>query len=82
MALPTLPRPNRFLPLRWVAVPCTRAMALDRNRSIAQHAPDEWTTAKGLPRNTVEAAAQTPVGLLWFATSDGLARLETFRSKD
>jgi len=76
MALLTLPRPIRYLPLLWVALPCTSAMALDRNRTIAQHALDEWTTTEGLPRNTVEAAARTPDGLLWFATSDGLARLE------
>ena len=71
--------PPRLYPcalLLWAALCTPPAWALDRNRSIAQHALDEWTSAEGLPRNTVEAVAQTPDGLLWFATSDGLARLE------
>lgn len=42
-----------------------------------------WTTADGLPSNTVRALAQTPDGLLWIGTWAGLARfdgvsLETF----
>jgi diguanylate cyclase (GGDEF)-like protein len=71
--------PPRLYPcalLIWAGLCTAPAWALDRNRSIAQHALDEWTTAEGLPRNTVEAMAQTPDGLLWFGTSDGLARLE------
>jgi diguanylate cyclase (GGDEF)-like protein len=77
------PRPTLALvSLLWAGLSTADAWGLDRNRSVAQHALDRWTTADGLPRNTVEAVARTPDGLLWFATSDGLARLEgrLFRS--
>lgn len=76
MALPSPSRLFVCLPLLWVGLHAQTALALDRNRSIAQHALDEWTSDAGLPRNTVEAVARTPDGLLWFATSNGLARLE------
>ncbi len=79
MAPPTPIRPYPCALLLWAALVAPDALALDRNRSIAQHALDEWTSAEGLPRNTVEAMAQTADGLLWFATSDGLARLEGSR---
>jgi len=76
--MPQLPlhHPLAAFALLWAGLACAPAQALDRNRSIAQHALDSWTTTEGLPRNTVEAVTQTPDGLLWFATSDGLARLE------
>jgi ligand-binding sensor domain-containing protein len=79
---PSLSRAALCLPLLWVGTGVHAAWALDRDRSIAHHALDEWTTEQGLPRNTVEAVTQTPDGLLWFATSDGLALLEgeRFRS--
>jgi ligand-binding sensor domain-containing protein len=37
---------------------------------------DVWTTAKGLPQNTVTGIAQTPDGYLWLSTFDGLARFD------
>jgi signal transduction histidine kinase/streptogramin lyase len=37
---------------------------------------DVWTTANGLPQNTVTGVAQTPDGYLWLATFDGLARFD------
>jgi signal transduction histidine kinase/ligand-binding sensor domain-containing protein len=38
-----------------------------------------WTTADGLPHNTVQSVAQTPDGYLWLATRDGLARFDGVR---
>ena len=76
MAPPYHPRLLVCLPLLWAGLQSHTAWALDRNRSIAQHALDEWTSQEGLPRNSVEAVTQTPDGLLWLATSDGLTRLE------
>ncbi|MBX7172362.1 MAG: hypothetical protein K1X72_15455 [Pyrinomonadaceae bacterium] len=37
---------------------------------------DIWTTANGLPQNTVTGIAQTPDGYLWISTFDGLARFD------
>lgn len=40
---------------------------------------DIWTTANGLPQNTVTGIAQTPDGYLWLSTFDGLARFDGVR---
>ena len=40
---------------------------------------DLWTTANGLPQNTVTGVAQTPEGYLWLSTFDGLARFDGVR---
>ena len=40
---------------------------------------DSWTTANGLPQNTVTGVAQTPDGYLWLSTFDGLARFDGVR---
>lgn len=37
---------------------------------------DIWTTANGLPQNTVTGIVQTPDGYLWISTFDGLARFD------
>ena len=38
-----------------------------------------WTTASGLPQNTVNGIARTPDGYLWLAAFDGLARFDGVR---
>lgn len=38
-----------------------------------------WTTADGLPQNTVNAIAETPDGYLWVGTRSGLARFDGVR---
>jgi signal transduction histidine kinase/ligand-binding sensor domain-containing protein len=40
---------------------------------------DSWTTANGLPQNTVTGVVQTPDGYLWLSTFDGLARFDGVR---
>ena len=40
---------------------------------------DTWTTANGLPQNTVTGVAQTPDGYLWLSTFDGIARFDGVR---
>jgi signal transduction histidine kinase/ligand-binding sensor domain-containing protein len=37
---------------------------------------DQWTTAEGLPQNSVTAIAQAPEGHLWIGTFGGLARFD------
>jgi signal transduction histidine kinase/ligand-binding sensor domain-containing protein len=43
---------------------------------IAPYAIDTWTTADGLPQNSVTAMAQTTDGYLWMATFTGLVRFD------
>ena len=38
-----------------------------------------WTTAEGLPQNTVNAIVQSRNGYLWLATREGLARFDGMR---
>lgn len=57
-----------------VALACLKAMV-----SAQQYGFDLWTTANGLPQNTVTGIAQTPDGYLWISTFDGLARFDGVR---
>ncbi|NOT62643.1 MAG: hypothetical protein HOP19_20750 [Acidobacteria bacterium] len=45
----------------------------------AQYRFDSWTTAEGLPQNSVTALVQTRDGYLWFTTIDGLVRFDGLR---
>lgn len=44
-----------------------RLFPLDPAKSIDQYALEEWTTANGLPSNSVAAVSQTHDGFLWVA---------------
>jgi signal transduction histidine kinase/ligand-binding sensor domain-containing protein/DNA-binding response OmpR family regulator len=54
----------------------TPAWGLDPKVAITQYGHEVWTTANGLPHNSVRAIAQTPDGYLWVATLNGLARFD------
>jgi signal transduction histidine kinase/ligand-binding sensor domain-containing protein len=45
----------------------------------AQYRVDVWTTASGLPQNTVYSILQTRDGYVWFTTLDGLVRFDGVR---
>ncbi len=47
--------------------------------SAQEYGFDVWTTANGLPQNTITGVAQTPDGYLWLSTFDGLARFDGVR---
>ncbi len=47
--------------------------------SAQEYGYDLWTTANGLPQNTVTGVVQTPDGYLWLSTFDGLARFDGVR---
>ena len=47
----------------------TPAWGLDPKVAITQYGHEVWTTADGLPHNSIRAIAQTPDGYLWVATS-------------
>src|ERR1039458_7955266 len=54
----------------------TPAWGLDPKVAITQYGHAVWTTADGLPHNSIRAIAQTRDGYLWVITSDGLARFD------
>src|SRR5271157_5375472 len=54
----------------------TPAWGLDPKVAITQYGHEVWTTANGLPHNSIRAIAQTRDGYLWVATSNGLARFD------
>ena len=44
--------------------------ALDPKLAITQYGHDVWTTAEGLPQDSVRAITQTSDGYLWVATAN------------
>ena len=55
---------------------CPLLWGLDPRLAITQLGHDVWTTAEGLPQDSIRAVAQTADGYLWFATTNGLARFD------
>ncbi len=53
-----------------------RLWGLDPDKRADQYLVDSWTTADGLPSNSILSIAQTPDGYLWIATSRGLVRFD------
>ncbi len=47
----------------------------------AQYRLDTWTTANGLPQNSVTGLTQTPDQYLWLSTNDGIVRFDGSRFK-
>ncbi|HRH44247.1 MAG TPA: two-component regulator propeller domain-containing protein [Pyrinomonadaceae bacterium] len=60
-----------FLTILIFIVSCFSALAQSQEYGF-----DIWTTANGLPQNTVTGVVQTPDGYLWVSTFDGLARFD------
>jgi PAS domain S-box-containing protein len=54
----------------------TVAWGLDPKLAITQYGHGVWTTADGLPQDSVRGIAQTIDGYLWIATMGGLARFD------
>ncbi|MBK8598439.1 MAG: protein kinase [Holophagales bacterium] len=54
------------------------ARALPADRAISQYVLRTWTPREGLPGVSSYAIAQTPDGLLWMGTTDGLVRFDGF----
>jgi len=52
------------------------AWGLDPRLAITQYGHEVWTTANGLPQNSIRGIAQTTDGYLWIATMGGLARFD------
>lgn len=79
-----LPLPAPFTPAVpgrvCLLVACFLFFFCASGKTIAQeYGYDTWTTANGLPQNTVTGVVQTPDGYLWLSTFDGLARFDGMR---
>ncbi len=59
-----------------LAIAVTKLWALNPKLAITQYGHEVWTTANGLPQDSVRAIAQTRDGYLWLATHGGLARFD------
>lgn len=57
-------------------IPLSFLHSLDPHRCITQYTTRLWTTADGLPQNTVISILQTSDGYLWFGCQEGLARFD------
>jgi len=55
------------------------ARALDPARALSQYALQQWSSAAGLPHESIQALAQTPDGYLWLGTMGGLVRFDGVR---
>ena len=68
----------RTLALRpFLAIAITAvAWGLDPRLAITQYGHEVWTTANGLPQNSIRGISQTTDGYLWIATMGGLARFD------
>ena len=68
--LPVLPA--QAAPASAGAAPAAALAARPGPRPLRDYTVDVWTTRNGLPHNSLRAIAQTPDGLLWMATWEGL----------
>ena len=64
---------------RWQFVWLALWLSLSVTTMAQDYGFDVWTTANGLPQNTVTGVTQTPDGYLWLSTFDGLARFDGVR---
>jgi signal transduction histidine kinase/ligand-binding sensor domain-containing protein len=67
------------LSLRFLTIFLCGVVCLSTSAKAQEYGFDVWTTANGLPQNTVTGVAQTPDGYLWLSTFDGLARFDGVR---
>ena len=65
--------PASLLALVLLTVP---AWGLNPKLALTQFGHDVWTTANGLPNDSIRSIVQTADGYLWFSTSNGLARFD------
>jgi signal transduction histidine kinase/ligand-binding sensor domain-containing protein len=72
ITLAALPRPARLLFLAAILW----SLAWPPLTLHAQYHVDTWTTAAGLPQNSVYSIIQTRDGYIWFTTLDGLVQYD------
>ena len=55
------------------------SLRLQAASGVPSYRLDSWTTANGLPSNTISASHQTRDGYLWLATDNRRARFDGIR---
>lgn len=71
--------PLRALAVALAALLAHSANALNPAKALTQYLQTSWTSASGLPQDSVHAIAQTADGYLWMGTEEGLARFNGTR---
>jgi PAS domain S-box-containing protein len=61
--------------LLWAAMSAS-ALALDPTRPVVQLVQERWSTAQGLPQDSVQTILQTRDGYVWLGTQEGLVRFD------
>jgi ligand-binding sensor domain-containing protein len=64
------PDKPKLLTFSWFIAALELLCCLDANLFAEEYGFDGWTTANGLPQNTVRGIMQTPDGYLWLSTLD------------
>jgi signal transduction histidine kinase/ligand-binding sensor domain-containing protein/ActR/RegA family two-component response regulator len=73
-------RRKRALPLILATIlAATSALALDPAKPVNQYVRTSWTSANGLPQDTIYSILQTRSGYMWFGTGEGLVRFDGIR---
>lgn len=70
---------GRLLKLRALIFAASFVVSAAYFVSASEFRFDRWTTAEGLPQNTINSVVQTGDGYLWIATFGGLARFDGVR---
>jgi signal transduction histidine kinase/ligand-binding sensor domain-containing protein len=68
-------------PAVWILLSLTLTACLPSELS-AQYHFDHWTTANGLPENSIWAIRQTRDGYVWMTTSSGMVRFDGVRFRE
>jgi ligand-binding sensor domain-containing protein len=72
-------RLGRYVLITLLATAESTAWGLSPELALTQFGHRVWTTADGLPQDSIRAIAQTTDGYLWFATTNELARFDGVR---
>ncbi len=75
------PRVRLVLLLGVLLLPRAEMSGLDPKQPFWQYVRHTWTSATGLPQNTVRSMTQTHDGYMWFGTTEGLVRFNTQQFK-
>src|SRR5579871_3652223 len=75
------PRVRLVLLLGVLLLPRAEMSGLDPKQPFWQYVHHTWTSATGLPQNTVRSMTQTHDGYMWFGTTEGLVRFNTQQFK-
>lgn len=66
----------------WLALALLACAVTASEKPLSAYQYRHWSSAEGLPHNTVTAIVETPNGFLWFGTPHGLVRFNGAQMQD